>query len=504
MTVSAPQLGLQIADRPRIGLGIVIWLCLLSALCGRLAYLTRPFNSDASMFIYMGKVISEGGRPGHDFVDNKFPSVGLMTGVAWRAFGTNWAAYVLLQSAMMLLAVGMLARAMRRHAGENAALASGCFALVMLNFGTMVFGGFQLETIQVFFAILAAAAAASAIDDGAAADAFVVGLCAGCAAMLKPTGLSIAIAFVVALSVSRSLRLRQLYAVIAGLLVPASVVLTHLISTNTLDDVPQLVQQIARYAAGSAWQIYKIAIVGALVAFPFLVRGWIFRRDRLPDKSSRGLKIFVISWLVLEVIGVVMQRRMYAYHFLVLMPPAAMAFGLIPRITRASSLAAAFGPITILSALGAGRVVDPDYRGQQLHPVSAHLLSHANPDDAVWREDGARILLETNLKSGSRFPLTFLFTNHDQAPLEYGQQILLDFARTRPKYIVLFTNFEPWLAHQCEYYTELRLNRARRENYLKAWRAIRQYVDQHYVGEATVGEETVYRRKSAETATNDR
>src|SRR5687768_5089640 len=191
MTVTTPQLQIGSIDRPRIGLGIVIWVCLLCTLCERLAYLTRPFNSDASMFIYAGKVITEGGRFGHEFVDNKFPSVGLITGVAWRAFGTNWANYVLLQTAMMLIAVGLLARALRRHAGENAAIAGGCCALVMLNFSTIVFGGFQLETLQVFFAILAVGAAASAIDDGGAADAFVVGLCGGCAAMIKPTGLSV-------------------------------------------------------------------------------------------------------------------------------------------------------------------------------------------------------------------------------------------------------------------------------------------------------------------------
>ena len=59
------------------------WLLLfcslfIAALASRLCYLFRPFDSDGSMFIYMGKLVSEGGRFGTDFVDNKFPTVGLM------------------------------------------------------------------------------------------------------------------------------------------------------------------------------------------------------------------------------------------------------------------------------------------------------------------------------------------------------------------------------------------------------------------------------------------
>src|SRR5438046_3048205 len=84
---------------------------------------------------------------------------------------------------------------------------------------------------------------------------------------------------------------------------------------------------------------------------------------------------------------------------------------------------------------GAWRAVDWDYAGQTPHPVSAYLLAHARPEDAVWREDGARVLLETDLRAGSRVPLTFLFTNHDDAPSEFGRMILSDFERTRPRYI---------------------------------------------------------------------
>ncbi len=484
--------------RPASGTMLLIFLCLIGGMFGRLCYLTRPFNSDAGMFIYMGKVMNEGGRLGVDFCDNKFPTVGLITGIFWRAFGTGWAGYVLVQTAMVLVAVGMLSRAMRRHAGESAALATGLFALVLLNFSTIVFGGFQLETMQGFFAVLAAGAGIEGLSRQRSRCFLLAGIFAGCAAMLKPTGLAVAGAIMLTIVFNRQRSRLQIAALVAGVLISLCIAAACLFVTGQLEKLPLLWNQITRYAADSAWEpadVYKLIVVGGLLFFPVLVRLWIFRRDREPMQSPRFLMIFATLWLLLELTGVILQKRMYAYHFLVLIPPVALLFGLIPRRARATSLAAGLGPVLALSVLGACRVTNWDHPGRQVHPVSQYLLSHANPTDAIWREDGARILLETNLHSGSRYPLTFLFTNYDQAPLDYGRTILSDFHRTQPKYIILFTNFESWIHHQCDYYTELRRRPVRRENYLQAWRAIRAYVDENYVEEATVSDETIFRRK---------
>jgi hypothetical protein len=73
-----------------IRMWLLLCLCVISAILGRLCYIVRPFDSDGSMFIYMGRLISEGGRFCHDLVDNKFPSVGLVTSVPWRLLGANW------------------------------------------------------------------------------------------------------------------------------------------------------------------------------------------------------------------------------------------------------------------------------------------------------------------------------------------------------------------------------------------------------------------------------
>src|SRR4051812_35201024 len=176
----------------------LIALIVATALAGRLAYLIKPWDHDARMFIYLGKLVDDGGRYCHDLIDNKFPSVGLMTSVAWRAFGTHWWEYVLLQTVLAVVSALLLGRAAARAFGEHARLATTLYALVYLNLNCAVFGGFQLETIQAFFAVLAACAALEALCGGASSDAFVVGLAAGCAMMVKPSGGAVLAAFAMA------------------------------------------------------------------------------------------------------------------------------------------------------------------------------------------------------------------------------------------------------------------------------------------------------------------
>src|SRR5437773_6483698 len=101
------------ADQQRAGWRLLLAMLILCALVGRLCYLARPFDSDGAMFIYMGRLIAEGGRFGHDIVDNKLPSVGLMTSVVWRAFGANWPCYVLLGAGLSALATLLIARVAR-------------------------------------------------------------------------------------------------------------------------------------------------------------------------------------------------------------------------------------------------------------------------------------------------------------------------------------------------------------------------------------------------------
>ena len=89
----------------------------------------------------------------------------------------------------------------------------------------------------------------------------------------------------------------------------------------------------------------------------------------------------------------------------------------------------------------------------------------------VWQDDYPRLLIETNLKPGSRVPLTFLFANYDRAPLEYTQIILDDFAK-HPQYILLPARFDRYVQWHADNILEFERFPVRRANYILAWEQI--------------------------------
>jgi hypothetical protein len=489
-------------------LGVFIAVSVLVALLGRLSYLVHPFDSDGVMFIYMGKLVTEGGRVGVELIDNKFPTVGLLTSACWRTFGDCWPAYVLLQTALSFAGAFMLARSARQNIGPHAGLATGLFALIYLNFNFAVFGGFQLETLQAFFSILAASAAMNSLARDDSRDSFLVGLSAGVAAMLKPSALAVLGAFAVVMLWQYRNRIGRLLAhfaaAIAGLLIPAVVSFAYLFSADLLKEMPAIWRQIARYASQSPWEpwdLSKPVIVLVIAGFPMLIRGFIFRRrehragsGRTGAESNHPILIFACLWLILECAGVAMQRRMYAYHFLVLAAPASLLFGLIPRKSSALSLVAALALPMLLSVVGAAFTLKDAHDPLEHLAASDYLSAHAQPTDAVWQDGMMRLLIETDLKPGSRYPMTFLWVNDDNAPLEYCRAMLADFDRRRPKYILLPTKIDWYIDAVSNHIKELNLNPQRKKNFVSAWIELRDYVRKNYRPEAQIGRETIYRR----------
>ena len=488
----------------------LVCLCLFSALLGRLCYLARPFDNDAAIFVYMGKMVAEGGRLCHDLIDNKFPTVGLMTSVLWRTLGTSWIAYVGLQTILSLTSALLLGRIAGRFAGKYAVMPTTLFALVYLNFTTAVFGGFQLETVQAFFAILAVRSALIAIDWDSPPDMFVAGLCAGCAAMFKPTGISVLGAVAVALCVrfGRTEKRRivsHLFAAAMGAAIPLGVAFTYLVGADLLADMPGLWRQISTYASQTAWtagDLTKPLVAAIFLGFPMVVRGWICRRQRDAKTNwpSAHVMVFAVAWFCAEAAGVVMQRRMYAYHFLPIVPPAALIFGLLPRPARPISLAGALLPMILISVYAAGDVIAITYTGQDSLPATQYLATHARPGDAVWTDSWPRLMLETNLRPGARLAFTFLFANYDTAGLDYSRQMIGDFERIKPKYIFLPVPMDRRIQYQLDFIAELMRRPVRRANYAAGWHLIQQYTLEHYDREAVVGGEVAYRRKPEGTA----
>jgi hypothetical protein len=482
----------------------------LFALLGRLSYLFEPFGTDSSMFIYMGKLVTAGGRVGVELVDNKFPTVGLLTSGAWRLFGSCWSAYVILQTLMAVIAAALLARSVRRCFGAHAAIPTALFALIYFNFSLAVGGGFQLETLQAFFATIAAAATLPALFEDDGRDSFLVGLSAGTAMMLKPSSIAVLAAFALAAMVHWRLRPGRLVThaalALAGLAIPAAVSFVYFTQADLIKELPAIWRQVASYAAHSRlewWDIGKWIVVIAIAAFPFLVRGVIFRRkeDSAAVFYPPAALVFGLTWLVIEVAGVVAQKRMYPYHFFVLTPPIALLFGMLPRSDRLLPLVAALGLPLLLSLYGGWCLFDKFNPRSDRLATSDYFATHAAPGDAVWQDYMMRLLVETDLQPGSRYCTTFLWANDENAAHFYSQALLRDLAARRPRYIVLPTALDAYIAKICAQLRELELDPIRRANYIEAWAALRSYVSENYVAEAQVGHETIFRRLGASSAT---
>ncbi len=396
-----------------------------------------------------------------------------------------------------------------RYFGRSARLPAVLFAVVYLNFNVAVFGGFQLETIQVFFEILAAGAALEALKHDTITNAFVVGLAAGCAAMLKPTGLSVLGAFALATVAVHHRDWRRIgrhgVASALGLAIPAVVVLIYLIGTHTLGDMPALYHQISRYAAATPLETtdyFKPFVVLTIAIFPVIVRAWVFRRDIAPDAGKQRATspaatagaLFAVAWLLLELTGAFMQKRMYAYHFLPVAAPATLLYAMWPRRDRAASLAAALVPLAFVSIIASGEIMAFYWDQPMRSPVSDYLIARTGPDDSVWADSVPRILLETGLKPGARIPLTFLFLNDDQAPLKYSKIMLHDFDVRQPKYIVMPMDLKDKLREETTREPELLDRPVRRANYITAWAHIKSYVLAHYTLEKMLDGQMIYRR----------
>jgi hypothetical protein len=139
-------------------------------------------------------------------------------------------------------------------------------------------------------------------------------------------------------------------------------------------------------------------------------------------------------------------------------------------------------------------VIETSYRGRWTLPESDYVRAHAKPGDAVWQDEMMRLLIETNLRPGSRIPMGFLFANYDEAPLDYSRIILDDFQHRRPRFIVLRSQLDRRVKYLTTRIAELEHIPQRRQNFLIAWARLKEYVDRHYRPVAVVGRETIYER----------
>jgi len=484
----------------------VAGLLLFMAILARVGMLAWPFYSDSGSFVMMGRTVARGEMLYRDFYETKLPGVGLLMSALWRAFGAWWPGYIFTQIAMALLAAAALGRAAGRTIGSAARGPTFLFAAVYLNFSWVVYTGFQLETMQCFFAALAAAAAMEALAGDSLADAFTAGLAAGCAAMVKPSGLAPVAAFCIALMLGATPWRRRgahVACVIAGVAVPTGITAIYAWQTGVWRYVPWVLRQIALYTSTTpitALEVFgKLLVAAVLIGYPIAVRGWVLRRSpRLAGTSDlrlrRQLTLFAVAWLLAEGAGIVLQWRMYFYHFLPLACPAALLYGLVPRKDRAVSMAFCLLPVALLSQMWETSNLSllPGSTGPS--QVSQYVMSHTKPGDSVFANQISRLLIESDRQPGTRYGIFFYWANYDTAAIDIWRIMQSDFDQRKPVYILLPTNADSAI-NTMTHETEAAANSVRQQNCQAAWKDFKSYLAKNYRWETTIDHTDIYRRR---------
>ena len=495
-----PQPTTELQPR-RVAFRAAVAACLAVALLSRLSFLAQPFKNDAGIYINLGKVLWQGGKPYVDFWDTKLPSVPLLMAPLWALFGNHWADYVLLQAILGILGPALLARSVGRHVNASAFAPALLCGIVGLNVSRLTLTGFQLETVQAFFELWAAAVVLWCLDErrsGGLGACFCAGLLIAAAAMPKPTG--IAIGGAAALALLRQRRdVGRIAALGLGVLLPIVAVAVWVMAQPWRTEIPPLLREIRLYGSGTPWRSLLQLKTGIFFLLPFvpLVLRRLLSRGTTPPIASSPVRTFAVAWMTLELLAVLIQRRLYGYHFLVLMSPATLCFALLPVRPRLGLTLACVAPLAAISlvfALPAYRSLRTDARPM---PASRYVAAHSVPTDTVWGDPAGRLLLESNRRCGSRLQMSFYLVNHDAAPREFTDLLLSDFARRRPKFIVLPVD---WWAQVHQVATEtpgLLWNRPRRENYLQQCHRLWDFITTQYHVVATLDGKKIYQRGAA-------
>jgi len=506
-------------DLGRIVAAILTAMIVAAALWGRLVYLAAPFAGDGGIFAYMGQLTLTGGRFGEEIIDNKFPTVGLVTGVFWAVFGNYWPGYVLTQCAMTFAAGGLLARSAGMTFGPHARFPTFIGVVALMNLNAAVGGGFQLETVFAFFGCVAASCAMLALHRFDRRDALAAGLAAGYAALVKPTGgAAFAAFFICLLLVPRKVPIQSeapnpppgtagraglMLAGLIGFAFPMFVALLYLQRSEQLEILPGIARDIRAYASNSTFEYLDLVQPLLLMGFflgTLFIKLWVYRRPAYRVSSGAGavLWVFVIAWFAIEVVGIVMQRRMYGYHFIPLTAPAALLFGVLPRKTTMGQIV---GPLLLPLFLSTWRasdvLADVTARPMNWANLAAWLEPRTLPGERIWRDNTPQVLINSDLRPASKLQLVFIFKNTDDAPMRFSGVLIDDLRKHNPRYVITQSDLKQFLHIQTTDARELVRIPARRENYVLAWKHIETFLRDRYEPVTVIGNEAIWQRKEA-------
>jgi len=483
---------------------LLVVIVVLVGFAGRVPQALSGPTSDSALFILMGRSAATTGIMGVDLVDVKFHSVGMLMSLPWRALGAWWPGYGLLGIVMSLASCALLARAASNSSAQHLATRSTFWptfvlAAITLNYAALVGGLFQLETTLVFASSAAAFFTFHLLKTARPSTALVIGLVCGTAALVKPSAFGVFAASGVVFLFTPVSPLRKIICVVAAIvgLVPA--ILTFALYptiTETWTQVSWTFNQISLYAKQSYrdWALLSRPLIVVVILLAPALFALLLRSSAC--RLSKTCVTFTLLWLAIESIGVIAQGRMYAYHFLVLAPPAALLFGLLSRSLSTRQIVRVLALPMVISLTLTAWTFQVLQGGEDSYTRSrdaAASIVHET-GGTVWSEDWSRLVLEEDLPMPGRVPHLFLFTCHDEAPVMFGKMLISDLLSRPPAVMILPRDIDKHVAFMRANNAEFARFSKRGDGLARVWNQIRLLRDANYKLVNVFGSLSVYRR----------
>ncbi len=482
-----------------------MWLVLLLiavgvAMFSRIGYLGSPFVNDAGVYAALGKTLYEGGALYTDAWEIKPPAVAVLMAGIWAMVGNHWAVYAITQAVIGLLVPLMLADIARRQVNAARFVPTLIVGLVAFNCSRILLTGFQLETIIACLAVMAAWLAAENLSRRSILLAMLIGIVGALAGSLKPTALSIlgayGLAILLADKASFGRRVALCAAVFVGALLVLGVNVAIVARLNLWTELAAIWKEIGLYGSATPWAQFfsiKTAIILGLISWPLAVMAvWPGRRG----EKSLAILLLALFWLLAEAVGVMMQKRAYAYHFLAIVPPTILLACLIGSMRSIIAVLIAIAPLAGISLLTVRQSWNELLRGDGSEKIVAYLRDHTTPTDSIFADPLGEMMVRTNTRPGSRLLMGINLINHDDAPMYWQTTVINDFIARRPRYIVLGnpamleSRIAGWESQPI-----LIKNTARRAGHRAAWKAIVDFVRENYQLETSIDGRDIYRLK---------
>ena len=336
---------------------------------------------------------------------------------------------------------------------------------------------------------------------------------AGIGAMVKPTALAVAAAYGLAwlLRPHRREGFVHLLVFMVGVLLVLIANVAFILLSGIGDETTGMMEQLSLYSQGTPWSqtfSLKTGIILATLLWPIAVVvgvGLLIKRSRPTDETTAtgwsSAWIFVGLWLLIETVGVVLQKRVYNYHFMPLVPPLAATLGLVGwqlvrrPVPLAIALLVGLLPMSLLGLVEVKNILPGLTRGSQVQKVAAYIDDNTEPTDKVCFDPVGELSVLADRDPGARLGMLIHFLNHDDAPRHFSTELLADLEDRKPAIIVL--RIEPTMQNRIDTWTQqpgLSNYPQRKADYLQAWDDYRQYVEQHYRQETEIDGLRVFRR----------